>query len=398
MEFSCLYDGSGIIEFPEAMIIQEERGLYRIRLKKNANHLSLIIHKTNPKNYIRNIRIYSGNNITAKRFRQDFLKRWQPFSVIRFMGWMETNDSNQVNWYDRPLPSYFSQATHKGVALEYMIELANSLNISPWFCMPHQASDDYIIQFARMVKKQLNPKLKIYIEYSNEVWNSSFKQHQYARRKGMELNLSNKPYLIPIRYYSQRSTEIFSIWGSVFHDHKRLIRVLSGQMAAPYMTTQILNWKSAWKHADAYAVGNYFGMQNKELLKQNSPSEKELNRLLWLDLDKKKKLVQQHQAIISAKKLKLFAYEGGQHLVARNNPVLNKLFNQANRSNQMNGLYAKHLKNWFDSGGGLFMHLGSVSRNSKYGKWGTLEWYDQNPASTKYAVLLKTQKKISSNP
>jgi len=139
-------------------------------------------------------------------------------------------------------------------------------------------------------------------------------------------------------------------------------------------------------------------MQNRGLFKQAYPDVKELNKLMQLDLDNKKELVQQHRAIVLPKQLKLFAYEGGQHLVARNNPTLNKLFDQANRSDIMNALYAKHLENWFDSGGGLFMHLGSVSRNSKYGKWGTLEWYDQNPANTKYAVLLKTQKKISINP
>jgi len=395
-EFTILFDGNGEIQFPEATIIDKKPGQLRIRLHKNVNTLSLLIKKTDPKNYIRNIRIYSGHVIPTTTFRADFLNRWQPFSAIRFMGWMETNNSTQKNWQDRPQTDDFSQATHKGVALEYMIELANTLNISPWFSIPHQTSNDYVRKFATMVRNKLNPNLKVYIEYSNEVWNGSFQQYHYASQKGAALHLSEHDYLVPLRFYSQRSVEIFKIWTSVFHGHERLVRILSGQAVVPYMTKQILEWQDAWKYADAFAIGNYFGLQNNKLISQ-SPDEKELNSLMWLDLKKRLQLVQQHQKITSEKHIMLFAYEGGQGLVARNKPVLNKLFDQSNRGAQMRSLYKKHFANWFKAGGNLFMHYSSVVKSSKYGRWGLLEWYDQKTKNTKYSTLLEIQKQLSSS-
>ena len=87
----------------------------------------LDVSKINPQNYINN---------------------------IRFMDFMATNNSLQVNWQDRPQPKDASYVS-KGVPLELMIDLANRLNTKPWFCLPHQANNDTIKQFASSVKASL---------------------------------------------------------------------------------------------------------------------------------------------------------------------------------------------------------------------------------------------------
>ena len=38
-----------------------------------------------------------------------------------------------------------------------MVELANTLHANPWFCMPHQADDEFVRNFARTVREQLDP-------------------------------------------------------------------------------------------------------------------------------------------------------------------------------------------------------------------------------------------------
>ena len=81
---------------------------------------------------------------------------------------MTTNNSPQVNWHDRPQPKDASYAS-KGVPLELMIDLANRLNAEPWFCLPHQANDDYIKQFASIVGASLNPHLRAWVEYSTHL-------------------------------------------------------------------------------------------------------------------------------------------------------------------------------------------------------------------------------------
>ena len=37
-----------------------------------------------------------------------------------------------------------------------------------------QATDDYILQMAKLFKKLVGPGLIVYLEFSNEVWNSQF--------------------------------------------------------------------------------------------------------------------------------------------------------------------------------------------------------------------------------
>ena len=38
------------------------------------------------------------------------------------------------------------------------------------------ALPEYLTEFAKMVKTKLDPDLKVYVEYSNEVWNWGFQQ------------------------------------------------------------------------------------------------------------------------------------------------------------------------------------------------------------------------------
>lgn len=57
--------------------------------------------------------------------------------------------------------------------------LANRVQQEPWFNMPHLATDDYITQFATLVRDNLASNLNVYVEFSNEVWNPMFEQHDY---------------------------------------------------------------------------------------------------------------------------------------------------------------------------------------------------------------------------
>ena len=95
-----------------------------------------------------------------------------------------TNSATQVQWSDRPVRG---NDPALGVPLEDMIELANTLGADPWFNIPHTASDDWITQFATLVKTTLRPDVTVYIEWSNEVWNSLFAQYAYSAAKGAAL-------------------------------------------------------------------------------------------------------------------------------------------------------------------------------------------------------------------
>jgi hypothetical protein len=73
------------------------------------------------------------------------------------MDWGATNVSPIVEWADRSHVADVTYATPAGVPIEVMIDLANTLHVDPWFCIPHQASDDYVRRFATLVRDRLDP-------------------------------------------------------------------------------------------------------------------------------------------------------------------------------------------------------------------------------------------------
>lgn len=387
--YLCLYEGGGEIEFKfDAVVKRRSPGRILLHVNPSDDGMLMAIKETYPEDPIRNIRIILPefeNSYQDHPFHPDFLKRWVRFKVIRFMDWMETNNSGIVTWADRPVPDMQTQGGKRGVALEYMILLANILKADPWFCMPHKASYNYVHNFAMMVKKKLDPDLKIYVEYTNEAWNDQFDQSDYCRKMGRKMSLSSDPVKAKLFFYAKRSMDIFKIWGSVFGGSKRLVRVLGSQYDNPWISRQILNYENAWQQADALAVAPYFGQ------KLGSPKQKE--RVLGMsvenildfcleDIRQNHQKLSAHQSEAGPHGLDLIAYEGGQHLSGRhgveNDKIVTYLFNEANRHPRMKDLYQYDLSEWKRAGGKLFVAFASMSRYSKWGSWGLLEHMDQN--------------------
>src|SRR5262245_55124083 len=252
--FTCLFDGEGDIDFTGdakiAVRAKRQMGVYQVEVKANTGACFLRITRTNPKDPVRNIRlILPGFEKTHQKepFHPDFLKRWKGFVVFRFMDWQRTNGSKLIEWADRATPAHHTQALAGGVAVEYLIELCNQLKIDPWFCMPHLASDDFVRQFAKLVKSRLDPKRRVYVEYSNECWNGQFAQARYCAAQGKKLGLSQNAYEGQLRYYSRRSVEVFRLWEKEFGGRDRLVRVLAAQSANPWTGSTVADWKDAHK-------------------------------------------------------------------------------------------------------------------------------------------------------
>lgn len=397
--YVCLFDGEGELEFAgNARAVQVDPG--RIELDVTSRDtLMLHLRRTDPTNPVRNIRVLMpGFESTYERqvFYPPFLDRYRPFAVLRFMDWMSTNNSRIARWRDRPQPRHASQAV-KGVALEHMLELANWLEIDPWFCMPHLAGDDYIREFATQVKNDLDRGRRVYIEHSNEVWNGQFEQARHAADRGKELNLSSNAYQAQLHYHSRRSVEIFRIWEEVFGGSARLVRVLGSHSANPWASEQITTFEDAHRHADAVAIAPYFGygLGSPETAAEvaSLPMDQIVERCrrdIAANRDKTAALVAQARRL----KLDVIAYEGGQHLVghggAENDDKLTETLQRANRDRQMKALYLEDLTAWKQAGGRLFVVFSSVSRPSKWGSWGVLEYEGQPAAEApKYEALLE---------
>ncbi|MEB3174238.1 MAG: cellulose-binding protein, partial [Cyanobacteriota bacterium] len=190
-KYLVLYDGEGTLTYQgDAVKLEAESqpGREVLMVTPSNRGITLGIAATNPANYIRNIRVIPAGaekTYQSQPFNPEYLQRLKPFTALRFMDWMETNNSKQITWQDRPTPQSATWMK-KGVPVEVMVRMANALGADPWFCMPHQATDDYVRNFALYVKQHLNPNLKVYVEYSNEVWNGQFEQHKWVKAQALK--------------------------------------------------------------------------------------------------------------------------------------------------------------------------------------------------------------------
>ena len=123
-------------------------------------------------------------------FHPDYLASLKHYRSLRFMNSTFTNHlpipswSGQAEmlamplreWADRPkeADSVWSSEDKGGLPIEIMVELANELDIAPWFTMPVYASEGYLTGFAQQVKQELRSDQIVYIEFGNEIWNGSF--------------------------------------------------------------------------------------------------------------------------------------------------------------------------------------------------------------------------------
>lgn len=425
-QYLILYDGEGTLEYglsakKDPTLSKPGRDVINIDLSKTSGALMLIA-ETDPNqtgNYLRNIRMIRAEDETKYQngeiFNPAFLEKIKPFKTLRFMDWMQTNHSPQKEWKNRPVPERVTYS-RKGVPLEVMIALSNQQKAEPWFNMPHQATDEYIRNFAQKVKAELDPNLKIYVEFSNEVWNWNFKQTRYALEQGQSRWGKDKEDAF-FQWYGMRSAQMCEIWKKEFgNQNNRVICVISTQANYKGAESHILDcsyWvsegnKPCYQGMDAYAIAGYFSgslgdLKNSSVVQSwNNQGEPGIN-LAFQQLKQggllprnKETLVDNyqtfmyHQEIAKAKGLRLVAYEGGQHLVANPKDTekdqVSKFFIQLNRDPQMYDAYLQLLEDWKKAGGTLFMHFADIGKPTKYGSWGALESVYQ-PTSPKYKAL-----------
>ena len=420
--YVCLYDGDGAISFQfDATVTLVGKGRVEFEFTPtwldgcyaaycSDNGIALVLQSTNPANPVRNIRvIMPGFESTYAKnpFHPWFLKNIARYSVLRFMDWQAGGD---VAWVNRTLPSFATQAN--GVALEHMIQLCNLLGAAPWFSLPYAATDDYVLQFAQLVKATLRSDVPIYLEYSNEVWNGLFAQGTYAQKQGLFLQLSANPFTAQVRFYSQRTVQIFAIWKRVFGGGltpnptaKMVHYVMSVFTASPSWSEQMLTWKKAYLNVTVVGVAPYFDCNGA-----GSAGSAPLTALLSVPqlLAKCSSSLRNVSATISAVGavaskygLPMVSYESGQSLVEYNvmaygngeTPGLTSLFWAANRDPGMQSVYLQYI-NVFKQTGLIgvhpMMHFLSAGLWTKYGSWGAIEFTGQPIRNSPKYLALRT--------
>lgn len=331
---------------------------------------------------VKNVKLMRPGYLPTDTFSRPFLDRLAKFQVLRFMGYSNTNGNPQINWSDRTLPTNATQQSPAGAAWEYVIELANLTGKDPWINIPDQATDHYIRQLATLFKNNLSPDRKLYVEWSNEVWNDIFDQTQRnydATNAEIATGWSNlnydgeaNPFYLAWRRTARRGKEVSDIFRSVFGNAAMMTRVrpvLAGQLARPVVITQGLEFianvfgpPSRYFYAIAPAV--YFDIGNGTL---SNLTVDQIFAELPAQVTALKNEVLFYTVWAQYYKLKNVAYEGGPGL-AGSESLSAKL--AAHRDPRMKNLIVQLYNDWFSAGGSLFAYLSLSSPWGQYGSWG----------------------------
>ncbi len=373
------------------------------------------------------VQIQTGSLSNIKLIKQGRTGTFDPgftddlsiFSNLRFMDWGRTNGSSQQTWNNRIEPSD-PQGTTSGVALEYMVAIANQLNQDAWFTFPAEADNNYITQAATYIKNNLNSGLKAFVEYSNETWNSNgaFTQYEHVIQQGRALgwgdsSIPDSNFRNDIgaghKYVARRSTEIWGIFENVLGSQQssdQLVKVLGSHSNNPATTQARLDAFNSPIYnlngilPDALAIAPYFslGVIENQLVRNangqitgltsafnnlsaSGQRQKLLNENL-ASLDNVAGAVQTQKDFADANDLWLIAYEGGQHLGtgggSENQPALVAAMVAANRDPQMYAMYTTYLNTLRDGGISLFSNFTNAFTPGKWGAWGALESQNQS--------------------
>ncbi|MFM7320730.1 MAG: hypothetical protein ACKO5K_04300 [Armatimonadota bacterium] len=339
------------------------------------------IRATAPSDPIRSLRcVRVGETPGPGGFRREFLDRWRGMAAVRFMDWQHTNGSPLAHWSDRPRVADCAWGD-RGVPLETCIDLANALEADPWICIPHQADDEFVRRTGALVRERLAPGLRVWLEYSNELWNGGFSQTTFAEARGIERRLHDKPWEAGWRWSALRSVEVFDRFEEGFRNRARTVRVMATQAANAYIAGVKLGFRDAGKHCDALAIAPYdtFNIEpSRAAAVVRGGVDGVLDHLAGPGLEECTRWMRDHRTVARTAGVRLVAYEAGQHAVgiagAESDDALTKVLTAANRHPRLGRIYSHYLDRWRDvAGGDLCCLYASMGVFGRYGSFGLLE-------------------------
>jgi hypothetical protein len=233
-----------------------------VTVREGATDLVLIFRNTTGPG-LQNISLLQpGYNLSSQsNISNLMLVHLSRLNVIRFMDWTDTNLNFEVNWNDTtPLnwPLYHPPKHNPWQTIPYIMNQFNK-SIDAWINCPHNVSDDYIINLARLMLNELNPRSNIYVEYSNEVWNNEFPQsrdnvnaandsvHNHGDPFHFTYDNSTDVFTWALRRIAYQTKHISDLFKTVFGEEnvgqwKRVRPILAGQADTPRFAIEYLEY------------------------------------------------------------------------------------------------------------------------------------------------------------
>jgi hypothetical protein len=380
---------------------------------------------------------------------QAILSALRPFSVVRYMDFLETNHrifygtGDWIDWADRRKVTDATQEASGqtfGYAWEYVALIANLSNRDLWINIPAEASDEYIAELARLMRGRVNPDINLYLEYSNEVWNFGFGQYVWNKSAARDevcdnyaapfatepactqisttsnLNIpdvsantgggrANREEVWARRRHARRTKEIGDRFREVFCEAfgaaaaARIRPVLSWWAIQPQEYDEMLQWLRAQygepsRYIHGIATTAYFGV-GTSIFQNPEATVEEILAAMETDLNGSDGERQRFIDVARAFNIKAMTYESGsatgdvnsQFIFETN--IANRI--RAERSPRNGELSRSNLTDhWFNlpnGGGDLFMQFALVSAYNRFGSWGLTDDIANVDRNFKYGAV-----------
>jgi hypothetical protein len=164
-------------------------------------------------------------------FNSDVKQAFSRFTTLRYL---TANFNGEKEWVDRKLPGDMQAAWGDRAAVwEYEVMSANETGKDLYITVPVLASQDYINNLALLIRygsdgvnpysalvanpvyPGLNPNLRVYVEWGNEIWNWAFSQGGWAADAGRAAVLAGTPEGQIVNFDGQRPDGDFRRWGAL---------------------------------------------------------------------------------------------------------------------------------------------------------------------------------------
>ena len=275
-----------------------------------------------------------------------YLRVMEPFrgTHLRFMDLNETNHSQQERWSDRtPLDHASWVHPHRkdkpwptvkgGVPYEAMIQLCNTMDTDMWVTVPHLADPAYMANLAHLIRtgidratgerttEPLREDLRVWVEYSNEVWNWNFDQSDWVLENVPGDNLDES--------YARKAKELFTAFEAEFGGDERLVRVIATQTGygnGRRSEQRLAFFENPAEEVDALAITTYFSLDIEQWIVDHWPvtveqTLDELSRRVGEgkfagdDSHDRHAMKVPHYELGERLGIPVVAYEGGPHLL-----------------------------------------------------------------------------------
>jgi hypothetical protein len=342
-------------------------------------------------------------------FNPQFLAALTPFRAMRFMGWMDTNNSKLANWSDRPASSSFGASPY-GAPYEFIAELINETGKDGWINVPELATPAFITSFAGFMAQNLDfsritaarqaagftTPFQLIVENSNENWNTGFSAYNtfltaananptrypgtYAGSYGPSWMTGDADLMKVGQYEADRLVSIGQAFTQAFQagGHADAIApVLSGwALGAGYsddgLTFIQTNYGTPSKYVSYVALAPYFATADDT----TTGSLATLFPAMQTNITSMASAFQGFAMLSKQYGIAIAAYEGGQSLSGTTNQDIKQLAQFDVRMYQTYGTYLMFWQQYF--GNSLFMHFtlagtpGVPENIYQYGFWGSL--------------------------